>query len=185
MRPGRSRPGKWRASTSATTSRASCFNEAGALAPRKEGWRRRSGRAVLRFNEAGALAPRKDTVHLALSETIEASMRPGRSRPGKPPIETLEIVPDDASMRPGRSRPGKPAGSSSAAISRRCFNEAGALAPRKGDPAVRGRPVHAASMRPGRSRPGKEDRAAGVAGGVRASMRPGRSRPGKRVVATD
>ena len=135
-----------------------------------------------RFNEAGAHAPRilGDPPQLA-TERLAASMRPGRTRPGYDGVEKVLDLSEIASMRPGRTRPGYHDCCWRSILYSRCFNEAGAHAPRipGGHQPSRCRSLPA-SMRPGRTRPGYTRPCGPSPGRSRASMRPGRTRPGYR-----
>ena len=131
MRPGRLGPGRPR-STSTTCGAATCFNEAGAIRPRKvasglslhlmsAGFNeagairpRKAGDASgwgfvdrLRFNEAGAIRPRKDFMNRHGGDGWIASMRPGRLGPGRPRMHGRGGARCLASMRPGRLGPGR------------------------------------------------------------------------------
>ena len=56
-----------------------CFNEAGAVMPRKDRMPTRGPATAHRFNEAGAVMPRKAAIHIVrLTMSSRASMRPGQ-----------------------------------------------------------------------------------------------------------
>jgi len=121
MRPGQSSPGKLNFKLKRSRPE-SCFNEAGAIKPRK------------------TVIPTWDTEIIA-----DASMRPGQSSPGKP---LRECVHTDAAA-PGFNEAGaiKPRKTMDEAIGMLAdlgFNEAGAIKPRK--------TVFAAHIDPGQSK---------------------------------
>ncbi len=91
-----------------------------------------------------------------LPATQLASMRPGRCHPGnRYPADGAGLGSSDASMRPGRCHPGNGPNSFRPDRSHKCFNEAGALPPRKWPHQVQRRLLGiVASMRPGRCHPG-------------------------------
>ena len=74
-----------------------CFNEAGAIKPRKTGrFDPVSGPPYRCFNEAGAIKPRKTRKNPVSDPAAdrEASMRPGQSSPGKRLGRFLGLQPD-------------------------------------------------------------------------------------------
>ena len=85
-----------------------CFNEAGAVMPRKDTYLPRAEWAPPRFNEAGAVMPRKGrfqrdngSANLGFNEAGAVMPRKGRGRP-------INRGPQSrASMRPGLLCPGK------------------------------------------------------------------------------
>ena len=84
MRPGLLCPGKG-SPTGTACSPSRCFNEAGAVMPRKRPATSASGAdSWAGFNEAGAVMPRKSyLVQRADGKYAQASMRPGLLCPGK------------------------------------------------------------------------------------------------------
>ena len=108
MRPRQKHPGNQNPDTPGRSDSWDCFNEAGAVTPRKcrARWTP-CMTAATSFNEAGAFHP-GNRLHRPADEAYggPASMRPGRCLPGNYPQSVLERVGDVASMRPGGCLPG-------------------------------------------------------------------------------